>query len=151
MTPRTFAVALAILASGAPLSARLVAQSGSAEQALLQLERDWEQAIKKNDLAALERILAPEFVTTDTEGRFRTREQYMARRKSGQLTYTAYTQDDYSVRVIGDMALVTGRSTIKGTMDGKTRDGQERWTDRFVRRNGSWQAVASHSSRIATP
>ena len=151
MTSRTCVVALTILAIGAPLATRAAAQTSSAEQALLQLERDWEQAIKKNDLPALERILAPEFVTIDTEGRLRTREQYMARRRSGQVTYTAYTQDDYNVRVIGDMAIVTGRSTIKGTLDGKTRDGQERWTDTFVRRAGSWQAVASHSSRVANP
>lgn len=151
MTFRTPAVALAILAMGATLSNKVAAQTGSAEQALLQLERDWEQALKKNDVTALELILAPEFVSTDADGRLITREQYQARRTSGKVTYTAYTQDDYNVRVIGDVAIVTGRSTIKGTLDGKDRTGQERWTDTFVRRNGRWQAVASHSSRVSTP
>jgi ketosteroid isomerase-like protein len=62
----------------------------------------------------------------------------------------AFTQDDYNVKVIGDAAIVTGRSTVKGTRDGKDWNGQERWTDMFVRRNGRWQAVATHASRIAT-
>ncbi len=132
-------------------SIEAAAQAGNAEQTLLQLERDWEQANAKNDLAALDRILAPEFVGTGSDGRLTTRAEVMARRKSGAVKFTTFTQDDYKVHVIGETAIVTGRSTIKGIRDGKDWTGQERWTDVFVRRNGRWQAVASHSSQIATP
>ena len=127
------------------------AQATNVEQTLLQLERDWEQANAKNDTAALERILAPEFVSTDSDGRLVTRAEMFARRKSGAVKFTEFTQDDYKVHVVGDTAVVPGRSTLKGIRDGKNLSGRERWTDVFVRRNGSWQAVASHSSRIATP
>src|SRR5262245_22279174 len=70
------------LAAGVIVSIE-VAQSGNVEQILLQLERDWEQANAKNDTAALERILAPEYVTTDSDGRLTTRAESFARRKSG--------------------------------------------------------------------
>jgi len=133
------------------LSIEAAAQTANVEQALLQLERDWEQANAKNDTAALERILAPEFMSTDSDGRLTTRADVFARRKSGAVKFTAFTQDDYKVHVVVDTAIVTGRSTIKGIRDGKDWTGQERWTDVFVRRNGRWQAVASHSSRIAMP
>jgi ketosteroid isomerase-like protein len=139
------------LASGVMLSIEVAAQTANVEQTLLQLERDWEQANVKNDAAALERILAPEFVSTDSDGRLTTRAEGFARRKSGEVKFTAFTQDDYKVQVIGDTAIVTGRSTIKGVRDGKELSGQERWTDVFVRRSGRWQAVATHSSRIARP
>ncbi len=139
------------LAVGLTLSIEVAAQTGNAEQALLQLERDWEQANAKNDLAALDRILGPEFVGTDSDGRLTTRAEVFARRKGGAVKFTAFTQDDYKVHVVGDTAIVTGRSTIKGIRDGKDWAGQERWTDVFVRRSGRWQAVASHQSRIATP
>ena len=129
----------------------IVAQTGNVEQALLQIERDWEQANAKNDTAALERILAPEYVTTDSDGRLMTRAENFARRKSGAVKFTTFTQDDYKVHVLGDTAIVTGRNTIKGIRDGKEWSGQERWTDVFIRRTGRWQAVATHSSRIATP
>jgi ketosteroid isomerase-like protein len=129
----------------------VAAQTANIEQTLLQLERDWEQANTKNDTAALERLLAPEFVSTDSDGRLVTRAEMFARRKSGAVKFTEFTQDDYKVHVLGDTAIVTGRSTLKGTRDGKTLSGRERWTDVFVRRNGGWQAVASHSSRIAAP
>ncbi len=149
MNARTLLAALFALAAAVVLSISIAAQTGNAEQALLQLERDWEQANAKNDVIALEGILAPEFVATDSDGRLTTRDQGLARRRSGQVKFTAFTQDDYRVRLIGDTAVVTGRSTIKGLRDGKDWSGQERWTDIFVRRNGRWQAVASHSSRIA--
>lgn len=139
------------VAAGVILSISVAAQTVNVEQTLLQLERDWEQANAKNDTAALERILAPEFVSTDSDGRLTTRVENFARRKSGEVKFTAFTQDDYKVHVIGDTAIVTGRSTIKGIRDGKDWSGQERWTDVFVRRNGRWQAVATHSSRIARP
>ena len=139
------------LAAGVILSIEVAAQTANVEQTLLQLERDWEQANVRNDTAALERILAPEFVSTDSDGRLTTRAEGFARRKSGEVTFTAFTQDDYKMQVIGDTAIVTGRSTIKGIRDGKDLSGQERWTDVFVRRNGRWQAVATHSSRIARP
>ena len=68
------------------LSIGVAAQTGPVEQTLLQLEREWEQANAKNDLAALERILAPEFVSTDSNGRLMTRAEAFARRKSGQVS-----------------------------------------------------------------
>jgi ketosteroid isomerase-like protein len=142
---------LAVLVGLLTISKPVGAQSGNAEQALLQLERDWEQANAKNDLAALERILAPEFVNTDSDGRLFTRAEGFARRKSGAVKYNAFTQDDYKVHVIGDTAIVTGRITMKAVRDGKDVSGQERFTDTFVRRGGQWQAVASHSSRVAKP
>ena len=123
------------LAAGVILSIEVAAQTANVEQTLLQLERDWEQANVKNDTAALERILAPEFVSTDSDGRLTTRAEGFARRKSGEVKFTAFTQDDYKMQVIGDTAIVTGRSTIKGIRDGKDLSGQERWTDVFVRRN----------------
>src|SRR5580765_6420500 len=127
------------LAASLTLSIDVAAQAGNVEQTLLQLERDWEQANAKNDTAALERILAPEFVSTDSDGRLTTRSENFARRKSGQVKFSAFTQDDYKVHVINDTAVVTGRSTIKATRDGKDWSGQERWTDVFVRRNSRWQ------------
>ena len=53
--------------------------------------------------------------------------------------------DNIVVRAFGDAAVVTGRTTAAA-------GGQTvvlRFTDVFVRRDGKWQAVASHATRIA--
>jgi ketosteroid isomerase-like protein len=139
------------LATSVMLPADVGAQTGNVEQILLQLERDWEQANAKNDTAALERILAPEFVSTDSDGHLTTRAEAVARRKSGQVKFSSFSQDDYKVHVIGNTAIVTGRLTVKAIRDGKDWTGQERFTDVFVLRDGRWQAVATHASRVARP
>src|SRR4051794_7595454 len=77
------------------ISVSLPAQTGNVEQTLLQLERDWEQANAKNDVVSLDRILASEFVTTDSDGRLTTKAEALARRKSGAIKFTAFTQDDF--------------------------------------------------------
>jgi ketosteroid isomerase-like protein len=149
MKSRTLMVVLVGFAASVVLSITVAAQTASVEQTLLQLERDWERANTTNDTVSLERILAPEFVSTDPNGRMTTRAEVFARRKAGQVKFTSFMQDDYKVQVIGDTAIVTGRSTAQGMRDGKDASGKEHFTDVFVRRNGRWQAVASHSSRIA--
>jgi ketosteroid isomerase-like protein len=147
----TRAITLPVLGGLLTISMPLAAQSGNAKQALLQLKRDWEQANAKNDLAALERILAPEFVNTDSDGRVSTRAEVVARRKSGAIKYSAFTQDDYKVQVMGDTAVVTGRSTMKAVHDGKDISGQERSPTPSCAAVARWQAVATHSSRVARP
>jgi ketosteroid isomerase-like protein len=52
------------------------------------------------------------------------------------------------VRLLGDVALVHGLSTSKGSYKGKENSGQFRWTDVFVKRGGRWLAVATHSSKV---
>jgi ketosteroid isomerase-like protein len=54
--------------------------------------------------------------------------------------------DDVSVRVFGDAAVVTGRTHGVGEFSGTPYDVVIRFTDTFVRRDGRWQAVASHAS-----
>jgi len=135
--------------AGTPITVTPSAQGASAEQMLLQLERDWEQAGAKNDQAALDRILAPEFVGTDSDGVLLTKAQQDSARKAGTRRATTFTQEDYKVHVFGDAAVVTGRSTLVGVRDGKPINERSRWTDFFVRRNGRWQAVASQTTRIA--
>jgi ketosteroid isomerase-like protein len=148
----TRAIVLTVLGGLLAISSTpLKAQSGNVEQVLLQLERDWEQANAKNDMTTIERILAPEFVITDSDGRLTTRAERIARGRSGAIKFQSFTVDDYQVHVVGDTAIVTGRVTQKGVRDGKDITGQERFTDTFVRRGGQWQAVATHSSRIAKP
>jgi ketosteroid isomerase-like protein len=57
--------------------------------------------------------------------------------------------DDMKARIYGDAAVVTGRSTIKGTLKGTNISGQERSTDTWIKREGRWICAASHSSAIA--
>jgi ketosteroid isomerase-like protein len=52
------------------------------------------------------------------------------------------------VRVIGDVAVVTGRSVSAGRIDGRDVTVTQRYTDIYVRRDGRWRVVASHGTQV---
>ena len=56
--------------------------------------------------------------------------------------------DDLQVRTFGDFAIVTGCTQARGEHAGQAYDLTLRFTDAFVRRDGDWQAVASHAAWV---
>jgi ketosteroid isomerase-like protein len=126
------------------------AQAPSAvEQELLKLESNWGDALLKNDSAALERIYADEYLFTDSEGSTWNKSQDLANTKSGASKITSFKLEDMKVHVYGEAAVVTGKTILKGTFQGKDISGQHRFTDVFVKRAGRWQCVATQSTLIS--
>jgi ketosteroid isomerase-like protein len=123
--------------------------SASVEQTLMQLERDWTQASLKKDIAALDKIVADDWVNIDFQGRTVTKAQTLANLKSGLPATQAAGLGEMKVRVFGDSAIVTGSDTEKSSDKGKDVIDKYLWTDVFVKRNGRWQAVASQSTKVA--
>jgi ketosteroid isomerase-like protein len=123
--------------------------SASVEQTLVQMERDWTQANLKKDTAALDRILADDWVAVDHEGKASTKAQALADLKSGASATQSVDLGEMKVRVLGNTAFVTGSDTEKSAFKGKDTSGKYYWTDVFMQRNGRWQAVASQSAKVA--
>jgi ketosteroid isomerase-like protein len=68
---------------------------------------------------------------------------------TGGSRLASFKLDDLKVRLYGDLAVVTGRNTSKGTLHGSAAQGQSRFTDVFVKRDGRWQCLASQVTPIA--
>ena len=62
------------------------AKAPSAEQELIKLEKEWADAWVKGDVAALDRTLADDFVSTDFEGTLWDKAMTVALMKSGEPT-----------------------------------------------------------------
>jgi len=59
---------------------------------------------------------------------------------------------DLKVQLYGDTAVVTGRQTEKATYKGEDASAVYRVTDVWIRRDGRWQAIATHlCHEAATP
>lgn len=127
--------------------AKPVAAKVSVEQTLKQIERDWGRAEIEKDYAAVDKILAGDWVGIDYDGEIVAKAQAMEDLKSGKSTLTAEELGPITVRVFGNTAVVTGNDTEKSTDRGKNSSGKYVWTDVFVLRNGRWQAVASQSTK----
>ena len=125
-------------------------QTESAEEELIKLENELNEAWTNRDIAPFDRILADDYMFTDEEGNVLTKAQELANIKSGAFLSTSCENDDVKARIYGDAAVVTGRSTYKGKFKGKPYTQQYRWTHMWVKDNlARWRCVASHASKIA--
>jgi ketosteroid isomerase-like protein len=146
-----FSVSVAVLVMAIAVQAQTPAQSqtGSVEQELMKLENEWADAWVKSDVAFNDRIMSDDFTWTSPGGEVWTKAQDIEEIKSGDSVIASWVLTDVKVRVYGDAAVVTGRSTVKETYKGKELSAQARWTHTWVKLAGRWQCVAAHSSRIA--
>ena len=121
----------------------------SVKDALVQIEHDWADALVKRDLNVWTRCVSDDWIGTTPEGNIITKAGAYADLKAGLVVRELFRLDDLKVRVYGDMAIVFGLETEKSKIHGKDMSGQYRFTDVFVKRDGRWQAVASHLSRVS--
>ena len=119
------------------------------EQQVINVEHAWNQAVINRDAAALTRIYADEYIGTDAEGMVWNKAQDIDIDTTGPSRLASYKLDDLKVRLYGDVAVVTGRNTTRGTLVGVTASGQYRFTDVFVKRDGRWQCVANQTTSRA--
>jgi ketosteroid isomerase-like protein len=142
-----FAVGLVVLAFGVAILAQT--QTESVERELINLEQQWGDALVKANLVFLDQILAEDYMFTSPVGEVLTKAQMLAELKSGEDVVSSVVNHDMKVRVYGDAAVVTGHSTYKETVQGNDISGEYRWTDTWIRKDGRWQCVADHASRVA--
>ena len=120
------------------------------ELLLAELQQALAKARVSADRATIERIIAHDWRSTGPDGQVRDRAGVLADVfETGLHRIHRVEIDDVNVRLFGDAAVVTGRTHGVGEVEGSTYDVVIRFTDTFVRRQGRWQAVASHASLLA--
>jgi len=124
------------------------AGSGTIEQQIKDLEKQWTDAELKQDAVALDRILADDIVEIESTGQVQTKAEDLADLKSGEFKLESLSFGDMKVRVFGNVAVVNGPYTMKGTYKGKDISHEGRFTDVFVKRQGRWQCVSTQSTPV---
>jgi ketosteroid isomerase-like protein len=120
---------------------------GAEEQALMQIEHDWADAMVKRDIARVEKYLGKEWMFA-SDGQVTPRAQFLAELKSGVYKFESLALRDVSVHVFGDVAVVRMIGDMKGTYKGTDISGAARSTDFFAKRDGQWQAVSMQNTTI---
>ena len=138
-------------AARAEKESSLVASPAGDKAAIRKMERDWAVLVVKGDTAAMLGMGVDNCMFMDATGHLNTLKQIVADVKSGALVFESMQINDLKVRVYGDAAVVFGLETEKSKYKGEDTSGQYRFTDTFVKRNGHWLYVASHSTRLAPP
>jgi ketosteroid isomerase-like protein len=123
-------------------------KTSDAEEELLRIEEEFAQAIVSNDLEGMGRIVADDWIIIDANGDIVDRTRFLEVIKSGALTHDMMKSEEFRVRVYGDSAVVTAVTRTKGKFMGQEFSTQERATDVFVKRDGRWQCVLTHLTRL---
>jgi ketosteroid isomerase-like protein len=120
------------------------------EETIKKLEQEWVEAYRKRDTAFLERILADDYTFITPGGTVLDKQRQIDDLKSGAAA-SEFRFSDLKVRVYGDTAVVTGKSTVKGKLRDQDITGEYRFTRVFVKRGEHWQCVTAQATRITQP
>jgi ketosteroid isomerase-like protein len=118
------------------------------QEEILKLEKDFGQAMIKNDAEAIGRFLATDWIIIDPDGGIIDREHFLGVVRSGALKHEAMSADEARVRIYRDAATVTALATSKGSYMGQQFTTVERTTDFFVKQGGRWQCVLTQLTRL---
>lgn len=124
----------------------------NAEEEVREMLRRWVDGLKESDTATLDQLMADDLIHTDPSGAVHNREQVLAGLLAGKdVPFESVETDDVKVRVYGDAAVATGYTAMKVRYNNQEIVGKFRFTDVFIKQQGRWQIVATHTTAITQP
>jgi FKBP-type peptidyl-prolyl cis-trans isomerase/ketosteroid isomerase-like protein len=119
-------------------------RTAGAEAELKRLEREWFDAVVKNDMATLNRIFADDFISLNSDGSFISKTEMITLFTSGRIKLDEIRVDESKLQLYGNTAVVTGRATY---IRNQQPLGQDSHIEVWVRKGGpsgkgQWQAVS---------
>ena len=120
------------------------------EEQLKQLEQRLVHAWIKKDRETVNEILADDWSVIDPNGRVLTKAQVLAEGfESETRNIVSGTIDEVQVRLLGHVAVVTGRTVATGSYHDNPFSVRLRFTDVCEKQGAHWQVVASQGTLIA--
>lgn len=108
----------------------------------------WDEAIVRKDRAGIEANMAEDFRQIDGQGNVETKQSFVADLLSPDLVIHPYKVEDFEVRLYGDVALISGRTRLTGSYQGKAFNSHYRYIDVYVRRAAAWKIVSVQISKL---
>ena len=138
-----------VLVASAVTVASALQRVESDQDVLVKLERGWNEAFYRKDVAFIERLLADEFTATYDDGRIGDKATELGLVAAFDQNVQSATPEEFAVRVYRDTAVVWFTLRLVGTKDGQRSEMALRYTDVWIIRDGRWQCVSSQSTRVA--
>jgi ketosteroid isomerase-like protein len=116
------------------------------QKAVAARDTQYQAAVKENDAATMDRILADDFILVTGRGKIYSKTDLLKDARSGRDQYEHQEDTEQTVRVWGDTAVVTAKLWEKGTEEGKPFDYTVWFSDTYVRTPNGWRYVFGQSS-----
>jgi ketosteroid isomerase-like protein len=117
----------------------------SPQAAVKDAENRWAAAIGSHDRAAVESLVARDFIGVNLKGKIQNKRALLGEMKADKDKYSSSTNEKLEVNIYGPaVGVVAGTYHAGGTdKDGKAFDRTIRFTDTWLERDGQWQCIAS--------
>ena len=115
------------------------------------MERDWDAALRRNDVQFIDSILADEFVVTYDDGTRGDRATELAVAATFNPKGESSRLDEFIVKEYGNTAIVWFTLHLTGSVQGRASELTLRYTDVYVLRDAKWKCVSSQSTRVVAP
>jgi len=116
------------------------------QKAVAALDTQYQAAVKVNDAATMDRILADDFILVTGRGTVHNKAELLKDARDKKSTYEHQEDTEQTVRVWRDTAVVTAKLWEKGTDDGKPFDYTLWFSDTYVRTPAGWRYVFGQAS-----
>ena len=120
---------------------RRVIRDGQIEELARQADA-WDKAIIRKDRAAIADNMAEDFRQISARGDVAGKAAFLDAITSSKLVINPYGVEDMDIRFYGDVALVSGRTRMTGSYDGKPFGSHYRYVDVYVRKEGKWRVAS---------
>lgn len=112
------------------------------------LDLEYQAAVKRNDAAAMDKILHSDFALILGDGSIVSREELLDSARRREIEYEIQDEDPgtQTVRVWGDTAVVTARLCIKGRRAGEHFERRLWFSDTYVRTSSGWRYAFAQAS-----
>jgi ketosteroid isomerase-like protein len=122
--------------------------TSSDEIQIRQLERAWNQAEAKQEIKEVANLVDDTLVYTDYDGSIMNKAEYLKWVAAPDQKADHLYDEGLTVHVYGNAAVVAGIYRESGINKGKHYVVRSRYTDTWIKRDGVWRCVASHSTLI---
>ena len=139
-----FKLALMCLTVALPLFA--FATPAEDKAAVAALDTEYQAAVKNNDVATMDRILADDFVLVLGTGKTYTKADLLKSARDKNQIYEHQEDSERTVRVWGDTAVVTALLWLKYTNKVGAQDYKLWFSDTYVRTKSGWRYVFGQAS-----
>lgn len=119
--------------------------------ALARQANAWDEAIVRKDLPAIASNMAPDFRQVRSDGSLVDRDTFLRDITSPELVIDPYTVEDFEVRILGDVALLYGRTRMTGRFAGEPFASHYRYIDVYARRQGRWKVCSVQTTPVREP
>jgi uncharacterized protein (TIGR02246 family) len=112
------------------------------------LDTKYQAAVKSNDAATMDQILADDFVLVNGRGKVSSKADLIESARKKEVTYERQDEESgtQKVRVWGDTAVVTALLWIKAVQAGKPIEYKLWFSDTYVRTPAGWRYVFGQAS-----